>query len=224
MADQHELTRVMETLFARTGRATGYWPNRFHGSVLRNGGLPIAKRLLTRQRGRSTGFQKLADAGRADLSVEAIALRPEFAELFTDEEISVARERLESLPPSAFPKVVLPAKLHPDELSEDEDYEEGGTARVLVNRYERDPRARAACLRHHGYLSMLSVQSRLRGTLRRDRKGLHSCPPSSPARPASVTIPCRPQAPSRTCVPELPRDASPHVSPSGRGRPEDTIG
>lgn len=36
----------------------------------------------------------------------------------------------------------------PDEVSE---FVEGATNRVIVNAYERDPKARAACLLHHGY-------------------------------------------------------------------------
>lgn len=36
------------------------------------------------------------------------------------------------------------------EVARDADYSEGSVARVLVNRYERDPAARAACLAHYG--------------------------------------------------------------------------
>ncbi|GAA3945364.1 HNH endonuclease [Actinoplanes auranticolor] len=38
---------------------------------------------------------------------------------------------------------------NPEELPEN-SYSEGDVARVLVNRYERDRNARAACIRHHG--------------------------------------------------------------------------
>lgn len=38
----------------------------------------------------------------------------------------------------------------PDEVPASETYKEGATKRVLVNRYERDPRAREACIAHHG--------------------------------------------------------------------------
>jgi len=40
------------------------------------------------------GFKRLHKAGRLDLSVEAIACRPEFASLFTPEELERARNRL----------------------------------------------------------------------------------------------------------------------------------
>lgn len=40
--------------------------------------------------------------------------------------------------------------LFPDELSGQEDFTEGGVSRVLVNKYERDPKARAECIAYHG--------------------------------------------------------------------------
>jgi 5-methylcytosine-specific restriction enzyme A len=39
----------------------------------------------------------------------------------------------------------------PDEVSRSEGFPEGAVTQVLVNRYERDPRARSACLDHYGY-------------------------------------------------------------------------
>lgn len=41
--------------------------------------------------------------------------------------------------------------IFPDELPTNVVYLEGQRTQVYVNRYERDPRARAACIRHHGY-------------------------------------------------------------------------
>ncbi|MFL5329216.1 MAG: HNH endonuclease [Gemmataceae bacterium] len=38
----------------------------------------------------------------------------------------------------------------PDEVPTDLVYREGAVSRVLVNRYERDPDARLACIAHHG--------------------------------------------------------------------------
>ncbi|MBK6487225.1 MAG: HNH endonuclease [Gemmatimonadetes bacterium] len=38
----------------------------------------------------------------------------------------------------------------PDEVPPEQKYAEGATKQVLVNAYERDPRARRACLNHHG--------------------------------------------------------------------------
>jgi 5-methylcytosine-specific restriction protein A len=38
----------------------------------------------------------------------------------------------------------------PDEISDLIPYYEGMAQQIVVNRYERDPRARAACIRYHG--------------------------------------------------------------------------
>jgi hypothetical protein len=42
----------------------------------------------------TSGFTRLWEMGRLELSIEAIALRPEFRELYSEEELAVARERL----------------------------------------------------------------------------------------------------------------------------------
>jgi len=39
----------------------------------------------------------------------------------------------------------------PEELPDDEEYQEGTAQKITVNRYERDTKARAACLSHYGY-------------------------------------------------------------------------
>lgn len=42
----------------------------------------------------SDGFYQLADLGRLDLSLEALAVKKQFTSLFTDEEANTALERL----------------------------------------------------------------------------------------------------------------------------------
>ena len=39
----------------------------------------------------------------------------------------------------------------PEEIISSYDYSEGATTKINVNSYERDPRARKACIKHHGY-------------------------------------------------------------------------
>lgn len=39
----------------------------------------------------------------------------------------------------------------PEEIIASSDFEEGATTSVTVNAYERNPKARAACLKHYGY-------------------------------------------------------------------------
>lgn len=48
-------------------------------------------------------------------------------------------------------KIVSPklVEIYPDEMS-DQTYAEGATKQVLVNQYERKPKARADCISHHG--------------------------------------------------------------------------
>ena len=57
------------------------------------GGLEAAKRLLHATHV-SDGFTALWERKRLDLAVESVVLRPEFGELFTDDELDLARRRL----------------------------------------------------------------------------------------------------------------------------------
>ena len=52
-----------------------------------------AKRCLSGSR-ESDGFGMLADLGRLDLSLEALAVKKQFTSLFTDEEANTALDRL----------------------------------------------------------------------------------------------------------------------------------
>ena len=52
-----------------------------------------AKRCLSGSR-ESDGFYQLADLGRLDLSLEALAVKKQFTSLFTDEEANTALDRL----------------------------------------------------------------------------------------------------------------------------------
>lgn len=144
-ADLHE---ELISLYTRTGEAAGYWANYFLRAVRRHGGLAVAKKLLDPGIA-SSGFDKLIAARRVDLSIEAIAVSDRFGHLFTAEERAVAANRLSELPASAFPE---PSVTNPFRASDVDEghYIEGAVAQVLVNRYERDPKARAACLNHHG--------------------------------------------------------------------------
>ena len=147
MATETELHQEMLSLYRRTGVATGYWPGYFLRSVRKDGGLAVAKTLLAKPT--SKGFEKLEQVKRMDLSIEYLVVEGHYAHLFTPEELETARRRLARIPPSSFPE----DSAGPDTLGEVDDdatYEEGTTLRVLVNRYERNPRARAKCIEHHG--------------------------------------------------------------------------
>ena len=99
----------------------------------------------------SAGFDRLVEVCRADLSVEFVAVSEQYSHLFTPEELEEARRRLSRLPESAFPtKLQSQEPTTLGEVTDKETYREAAVERVAVNRYERDPRARAACIREHG--------------------------------------------------------------------------
>lgn len=72
----------------------GYNASRFLQILGAKGGLAAAKQLISKPGG-TDGFTTLWEHGRLDLSVEAHVLKAEYAELFTDEERRMCRERLE---------------------------------------------------------------------------------------------------------------------------------
>ncbi|MDA8374718.1 MAG: hypothetical protein M0Z91_10830 [Actinomycetota bacterium] len=74
-------------------RQEGYWPVHFHRSVEEIGGLRAAKRLL-HSVNYSEGFLRLEGMGLLAWSIESHALFPWYQELFTEEELDVARSRL----------------------------------------------------------------------------------------------------------------------------------
>jgi 5-methylcytosine-specific restriction protein A len=90
-----------------------------------------------------------------DLSVEAVVLSPQFRHLFSAEELAIAKSRMKRFPVRATRRDVEKGSIYPDELPEGRKYKEGAIAKVQVNRYERDPGARAACLKKHGTRCMV---------------------------------------------------------------------
>ncbi len=73
--------------------ARGYWAIYFLRGVRNHGGLEYAHRLLRRE-GTTEGFQRLTDEDRLDLTMEALVLKPEYAELFSADERRIAAHRL----------------------------------------------------------------------------------------------------------------------------------
>lgn len=82
----------------------GYYPNYFLQVVNERGGLSAAKHLLHTPEP-SSGFARLWEAGRLDLSVEAVAVREPWSALFSDEELTIARQRLADLGFDPFGRV-----------------------------------------------------------------------------------------------------------------------
>jgi len=152
MSIEDELSQAMFDGYRRAGEETGYWGRRFLQSVKRNGGLATIKRmLLPRNAGQRKGLDALLEANRPDLTVEAIILSPPFRSLFTEAELKTAEERLGSYGKEANKRLKTRERLFPDELDPGHKYIEGARKQVRVNAYERDRKARAACLKHHGH-------------------------------------------------------------------------
>lgn len=84
----------MIDIYMTAKKECGYNASRFFQMLGAKGGLAAAKQLISKPGG-TDGFTTLWEHGRLDLSVEAHVLKAEYAELFTDEERRMCRERLE---------------------------------------------------------------------------------------------------------------------------------
>jgi hypothetical protein len=89
--------RRMLEIYIRMRDEIGYNAVRFLGSVRRHGGVEHAKRSLRRPVAMQSGLQRLCDEGRLGESMEAHVCEPKFASLFTPNEISEARRRLQAM-------------------------------------------------------------------------------------------------------------------------------
>lgn len=84
----------MIDIYVTAKKECGYNASRFLQILGAKGGVAAAKQLINKPGG-TDGFTTLWEHGRLDLSVEAHVLKLEYAELFTDEERRICRERLE---------------------------------------------------------------------------------------------------------------------------------
>ena len=80
MTIEERLHQAMLDIYPRAGKETGYWGNYYLRAVKRHGGLATAKRMLRPKKDDKLdkGLLSLIDAGRPDLSVEAVVLSAEF--------------------------------------------------------------------------------------------------------------------------------------------------
>lgn len=148
---EDELTAALTDGYQRSGDEVGYWGTRFIQAVRRNGGLATAKRMLKpRNAGQRKGLDALLEANRPDLTLEAIILQPTFRSLFNDGELAVAAERLGEYGKTLAIIRATRERLYPDELETGHKYLEGARKTVRVNAFERDAKARKACINHYG--------------------------------------------------------------------------
>lgn len=81
-------------IYTTAKKELGYNASRFIQLVSDKGGLNAAKQLISKEGG-TYGFEVLWEKKRLDLSIEAFVLKPEYNELFSDEEKMTCKERLE---------------------------------------------------------------------------------------------------------------------------------
>jgi HNH endonuclease len=98
MADQNLEVRFFRRVMADVdkAKALGYNPSKFV-SMLHERGASRAVRDLIESPAQSEGFSRLWEMNRLDLTAEALALEPEWVELFTEGQREVAQKRLESV-------------------------------------------------------------------------------------------------------------------------------
>ena len=90
---QHAFTKAMLAIYKRTLTETGYRASLFHNMVSEQGGYQAAMTLIHASRP-SDGYTALHKRQRLNLTVEALILRPEWSDIFTDEDRLAAHTRL----------------------------------------------------------------------------------------------------------------------------------
>lgn len=70
-----------------------YRATRFKQMVANEGGVKTVKKLICKNGG-TARFERLYECKRLDLSVEALVSQDKYKELFTEEEITMCKERL----------------------------------------------------------------------------------------------------------------------------------
>lgn len=88
-----EFGRRMRDIYERARKEAHYTASYFLSMLAELGPLATARRLLNSP-AVSDGFAALWERGRLDLTVEALVLDPQFADLFDEEELAAARHRL----------------------------------------------------------------------------------------------------------------------------------
>jgi hypothetical protein len=86
----------MMKIYTTAKKELKYNASRFLQMISCDGGLQTAKKLIAKKES-AEGFEVLWLNGRLDLSVEAHVLKPEYSELFTEEEKNICSERLKKV-------------------------------------------------------------------------------------------------------------------------------
>jgi hypothetical protein len=91
---ENQFHRAMLAIYENALRECRHSANRFLQMVANHGGLQAAK-ILLHTPGFQYGFTELWHCGRLDITMEALVLKPQYADLFTEEEKQIARDRLQ---------------------------------------------------------------------------------------------------------------------------------
>jgi len=150
MALDDKLHETIMAPYCRAGEEAGYWGRPYLQKVKRKRGTGDCQRTCydPEQKGWRAGFDMLLEARRPELTLEGLVPQPRYQRLFTEDKISVAKERL-----SQFEDLLrgyARERLYPNEPWPGRNYPEGSRKQVRVNVYAHNARARAACLSHHG--------------------------------------------------------------------------
>jgi hypothetical protein len=94
MTLEQKFHAAMVDIYNRAKLECKYNATYFIRMVSNHGGLETAKRLLRSGDLVQSGFITLWECGCLHLSIEALVLKPEFRQLFTEEELMIAENRL----------------------------------------------------------------------------------------------------------------------------------
>ena len=90
---EKQFDREMQDVYTSAKQECGYNATRFLQMLSKNGGVQTAKQLIKKEGG-TYGFSVLWEKNRLDLTVEARVLKPEYHDLFSDDDRAICRERL----------------------------------------------------------------------------------------------------------------------------------
>jgi len=88
-----ELRQAMIDIYDTAKKECNYNPTRFLEMLHKKGSLETVKYLIHTNKV-SSGFTKLWECGRLDLSVEAVILEMPYCTLFSEAELDIAKKRL----------------------------------------------------------------------------------------------------------------------------------
>jgi 5-methylcytosine-specific restriction protein A len=105
-SDELKFRRELTDLVARIKNETNYTPSEFLNMLHKDGAIITAKTLIRPGSRESDGYKKLWEKGRLDLTVELVALQPQWQYLFTGDELKNAQKRLRNYKYDQIPEIV----------------------------------------------------------------------------------------------------------------------